>query len=92
MTKPFGETIREARKQAKISLRKFAVMIEVTPTYVSKIERTEAPPPAEPVIARMAIVLNYDFDELMALTGKIPSDILKLLEGNIELWAALRGE
>ena len=34
MTKPFGETIREARKQAKISLRKFAVMIEVTPTYV----------------------------------------------------------
>jgi transcriptional regulator with XRE-family HTH domain len=92
MTKTFGETIREARKQAKISLRKFAVLIEVTPTYVSKIERTEALPPAEAIIARMAIVLNYDFDELMSLANKIPSDILQLLQNNIELWAALRGE
>lgn len=86
----FGETVREARINAKISLRKLAGWLEITPTYLSKIERNEMRPPAEDVINRIAHYLKYNSDDLMCLAGKIPSDILDLLYGNIELWQILR--
>ncbi len=71
----FGERIRTLRMEMKITLRKFAAMIEVTPTYVSKIERGEAQPPAEDVIKRMANILQCDVDDLITLAGKVPSDL-----------------
>jgi HTH-type transcriptional regulator, competence development regulator len=71
----FGERIRLLRTECNITLRKFAEMIDVTPTYVSKIERGEAHPPAEAVIKRMAQVLKTDADDLITLAGKIPSDL-----------------
>ena len=71
----FGERIRTLRMEMKITLRKFATMIEVTPTYVSKIERGEAQPPAEDVIKRMANILQCDVDDLINLAGKVPSDL-----------------
>lgn len=37
----FGDTVRDARMREKITLRKFAEMVGVSPTYISQIERDE---------------------------------------------------
>ena len=41
----FGEFVRRAREAKEIGLREMAKMIGVSPTYLSKIERDEFPPP-----------------------------------------------
>ena len=72
----FGQYVRNAREASKVSLRKFAEKIEVTPTYLSKIERLEITnPPSEQVIRLMAKELKLDFDDLMILAGRIPSEL-----------------
>jgi transcriptional regulator with XRE-family HTH domain len=82
--KKFGKLIRQLReeklkKDPAFTLRKFANMIEVSPTYLSKIERDELPPPAEERIILMAKALNADPDELLALAGKVGSDLTKVI-------------
>lgn len=71
----FGRMLRRLREEAGISLRAFAVMVDRTPTYISKIEREELDPPAEEVIIQMARILKQDADEMIALAGRIPSDL-----------------
>ena len=43
----FGALIRRERAAKDIGLREMAKMIGVSPTYLSKVERNEFPPPAE---------------------------------------------
>lgn len=77
----FGEFIREKRLGKKISLRKFAMDIELSPTFISKMEVGEYSPPKEENIIKMAEYLELDKDELLAMASKISSDIqLKIME------------
>lgn len=80
----FGKVIRQLReerlkKNPAFTLRKFASMIGVSPTYLSKIERDEFPPPSEERIILMAKALGFDPDELLALAGKVGSDLTKVI-------------
>jgi transcriptional regulator with XRE-family HTH domain len=43
----FGKRIRDLRTKRKVSLRAFARQVGMSPTYLSKVEREEFPPPAE---------------------------------------------
>jgi HTH-type transcriptional regulator, competence development regulator len=45
--KKFGALVRREREAREIGLREMAKMIGVSPTYLSKVERDEFPPPAE---------------------------------------------
>lgn len=76
----FGERVRRKRMEKQITLRKFADMIEVSPTYVSQIERNELDPPSESKVAAIAKILNEDVDELLALANRIPSDIPAIIQ------------
>ena len=76
----FGATIRALREKKGISLRKFAETIGISPTYTSKIERDEFPPPGEETIKRMAQTLGQDADKLLALAGKAASDISEIAQ------------
>ena len=58
----FGALIRKARQAKKIGLRKMAGMIGVSPTYLSKIERNELPPPAEDKVKAIAKIIECDAD------------------------------
>jgi transcriptional regulator with XRE-family HTH domain len=40
-----------------------AKMIGVSPTYLSKIERDEFPPPAEDKVRRIAAIIGCDADD-----------------------------
>jgi transcriptional regulator with XRE-family HTH domain len=75
----FGATIRELREEKRIGLRQFARMIGVSATYLSKIERSEMPPPAEDRVKEIARLLDQDPDELLALAGKVASDLTEII-------------
>jgi len=80
MTTPFGtyiRTQREARRKSdpSFSVRQLATRIGVEPSYLSKVERGETPPPSEEKIRRLATELNDDPDVLLAMAGKVSSDL-----------------
>lgn len=85
----FGERIKELREKHGISQRKFALALNITPTYMSKIERGEFPPPSEAVIKRMADMLHVDSDELLSYADKVDSELLSIIKGEPTKYAAL---
>ena len=76
----FGATIRALREKKGLSLRKFAETVGISPTYTSKVERDEFPPPGEETIKKMAAILEQNADELLALAGKAASDISDIVQ------------
>jgi transcriptional regulator with XRE-family HTH domain len=79
----FGDYIRkqrEKRKQAdsSFSVRQVATRIGVEPSFLSKVERNIEPPPSEEKIIAIADDLDEDADVLLAMAGKVSSD-LKLI-------------
>ena len=80
----FGALIRRLRERRlktdrRFSLRQFAAMIGVSPTYLCKIEREEFPPPSEERIVAIAEALGESPDRLLALAGKVPSDLSRII-------------
>lgn len=76
---PFSEYIKKHREASIYSQRKFAVMVGVSATYMSKIERGEFKPPSEDVIKRMAKLLNKDSDVVLAKAGKVDSELIAII-------------
>ncbi len=75
----FGATVRREREKLEIGLREMAKKIGVSPTYLSKIERDEFPPPAEDKVKAIAEILDLDVDELLALAGKVSSELTEII-------------
>ena len=80
----FGELLRERRlakavSDASFSLRQLADRVGIEPSYLSKIERGEQPPPGEQNIRRLAGELGENPDALLALAGKVSSDLLEII-------------
>ena len=66
-------------------------MIGVSPTYLSKVERDEFPPPAEDKVKAIARILDCDADDLLARAGRVSSDITDIIKRHpVELAALLR--
>jgi len=90
----FGTYIRCQREKLSegnksYSLRQVALRIEVEPSFLSKVERETVPPPSEAKIIALAEVLNEDRDVLLALAGKVSSDLLKIIKDRPALFAEL---
>ena len=92
--KQFGEYIRKAR-QALIagnraySLRQVAGRVGIEPAYLSKIERGVFAPPSEEVIVKLAKDLGEDPDVLLAMAGKLSSDLQQIILRRPKLIAEL---
>ena len=87
----FGAYVRQERKDREIGLREMAKKIGVSPTYLSKVEREDFPPPAEDKVRKIAEIFGIDVDELLALAGKVSSDLSEIIrERPRELAALLR--
>ena len=87
----FGAFIRGKREAKEIGLREMAKMIGVSPTYLSKVERDEFPPPAEDKVKAISGVIGCDVDELLARAGKVASDLSDIIKRHpVELAALLR--
>jgi len=87
----FGKRVRALRAQRGAGLRRFAREVGISPTYLSKIERGEFPPPAEDKVVAIADALGQDRDEFLALAGRVASDLeAVILRHPRELGAFLR--
>lgn len=75
----FGARIRREREAKEIGLREMAKKIGVSPTYLSKVERDEFPPPAEDKVRKIAAIIGRDADELLALAGRVASDLTDII-------------
>ncbi len=90
----FGAFIRRKREalDPKVGLREMAKKIGVSPTYLSKVERDEFPPPAEDKVIAIAKSLDLDVDVLLARAGKVSSDLTQIIrEHPREMASVLRG-
>jgi len=90
----FGPYIRERREDLRqadrtFSVRQLAGRIDVEPSYLSKVERGETPPPSEAKILLLAKELGEDPDMLLALAGKVSSDLLEVIRKRPQLFAEL---
>jgi transcriptional regulator with XRE-family HTH domain len=87
----FGAFIRRQREAKEIGLREMAKMIEVSATYLSRIERDEFPPPTEDRVRAIAKVIECDADDLLARAGRVSSDISAIIKRHpVQLAALLR--
>ena len=75
MDNPFGASLRNLRRAAGLTQRELAKRSGLDFSYISKIENGRLPPPAADTIMVLCRVLNVQPEELLALTGKIPSDV-----------------
>jgi transcriptional regulator with XRE-family HTH domain len=91
----FGAYVRQRREalalldRKRFSVRQVAARVGVEPSYLSKVERNEQPPPSEETIAKLARELAEDADVLLALAGKVSSDLQRIIRKRPKLFADL---
>ena len=90
----FGQTLREVRERLRqsdrrYSLRQVAQRIGVEPAYLSKIERGDVAPPSEATTVKLAKELGEDPDVLLAMAGKVSSDLQEIIRKRPKLFADL---
>jgi HTH-type transcriptional regulator, competence development regulator len=90
----FGDYLRQRREERRAadpdySLRKVAASVGIEPSYLSKIERGDQPPPSEETILALARELDEDPDVLLALAGKVSKDLQAIIRKRPKLFAQL---
>ncbi|MEO1527355.1 MAG: helix-turn-helix transcriptional regulator [Planctomycetota bacterium] len=90
----FGSFLRECREAKRASNRQFSVRqlaarIGVEPSYLSKVERGQQPPPSEATIKALAAELEQDPDVLLAMAGKVSSELQAIIRQRPKLFAEL---
>lgn len=95
LSEHLGKYIRDCRmeKQRKegntYSLRQVAARVGVEPSYLSKIERGLEPRPSEATTLALAQALGENPDMLLALAGKVSSDLQDIIRKRPQLFAQL---
>jgi transcriptional regulator with XRE-family HTH domain len=90
----FGGAVRRLRKvressEQNYSLRQVASRCDITPAYLSRIERGQVAPPGEETMVKLANEIGEDPDVLLALGGKISSDLREAILARPKLFAEL---
>jgi transcriptional regulator with XRE-family HTH domain len=90
----FGTYVRDCRERLKasdatFSVRQVAQRIGVEPSFLSKVERGETAPPSEEKVKALALELGEDPDVLLALAGKVSSDLQEAIRKRPELFATV---
>lgn len=87
--KTLGEILRTARIDKDIGLRDLSRQLEKSPSYVSDIENDRRIP-SEAVLIDFARVLELDFEQLMAIAGRLGSETEDLVERSPEAVSLFR--
>jgi transcriptional regulator with XRE-family HTH domain len=85
----FGRTLQVLRLGRRLSIRRLAALVGVSPSYISRIERGEFPPPATPAITRLSRVLDVERELLLTLSDRVPDDVLDVVRQRSRLVARL---
>ncbi len=91
MGEALGGRLKKMRSSRGLGLRVTANMVGISATYLSRLENNlETSPPSEEKIRKLAEVLRDDFDELMQLAGRVPSEVAELIKSDSNMPAFLR--
>lgn len=74
----FGEFIANKRKAKKITLRKMAELLDISPAYLSDIEKSRRNPPDINMLKKISDILNLteeDRYKMFDLSGKDRNEI-----------------
>jgi transcriptional regulator with XRE-family HTH domain len=86
----FGEKLRQVRRDAGFTQRGLAESAGLDFSYISKVENDRNSPPAADTIVRICNVMKVPPESLLALTGKIPSDVKETISANVAAQEFLR--
>ena len=81
-TKTFGQTLKGMRRSKGVTQRQLAAAVGVDFSYISKVENDRMPPPAADTIVKICEKLGVPSDELLAMTGKMPTPIKEAISVN----------
>jgi transcriptional regulator with XRE-family HTH domain len=84
-----GKRMRRRAADPSFSVQQVAQRVGIDRAYLTKIESGKLPPPSEKTIRRLAKDLQEDPDVLLALAGKISSDLKAIILKRPELFAQL---
>lgn len=89
-----GGFLRRRREELRaadraFSVRRVAQRVGVEPSYLSKVERGEAAPPSEATLVRLAEELGLDADLVLAMAGKVSTDLQDAIRRRPRLFAQL---
>ena len=89
-----GDYLRQKREalaagDRAFTLRQLAMRCDVTPAYLSRVERDEVAPPGEDTLLKLAEELGEDPDILLAMAGKISADLRYVILARPKLFADL---
>lgn len=89
-----GSYLRERREalrrdDPRYSLRQVAGRVGIQPSYLSRIERGLEAPPGEDTLVRLAEELGEDPDVMLAMAGKVSSDLQEVIRSRPRLFASL---
>ena len=90
MPNTFGKHLRAVRQRQGMSLRSLAHLSKISLGYLHQIETGKASVPTPARIATFAKWLKVDGDELAAVAGKVPDDVIQALVQNPALCAVVR--
>ena len=77
----FGTILRQLRTATGVGIKRLGPELGVTYTHLSKLENGDVNP-SEQLVNRVAAYFNYDRDKLLIAAGKVPSEILRILQDN----------
>jgi len=72
----FGHTLRMLRTTAGISLRNLAKKMDVSPAYLSQIERGKLPPPTHNRIAKIAETIGIPLSLLIEMSHRPNPEVI----------------
>ena len=77
----FGEHVRARREAAGLSVRQLAKQAGLDHSYLSRLELAKVGtyPPSEGKVQELAKVLGEDPDVLLAMTGRVSRELLKVI-------------
>jgi transcriptional regulator with XRE-family HTH domain len=85
-----GELIRAGRTARGIGQRQLAAMVGVTASFISQLENNRTSPPSELTMRKIADAIGTDADELLAASGRVPSDVQEILVSRPSLMKQIR--
>lgn len=90
----FGDYLRQLREErrkedARFSVRQLAARVGIEPSYLSKVERGQQPPPSEQTVLSLARELDEDPDVLLSLAGKVSRELQAIIRRRPKLFAQL---
>lgn len=86
----FGQCIQRLRREQGLTQRQVAAALKLDFTYLSKLENGRGEAPGEATVRKLAAILKTDDEELLAMAGKVPTELRTRAQRDVDFARFLR--